>query len=81
MKTDIEDKIVVYQTYENASKAYIIKGLLDQYGIENFIGDENVAQLYPVFNTSLGGVRLYVFEKDIARIDQLIASQNLDPEE
>jgi hypothetical protein len=75
------DKIVVLKTYGTLSEAYIIKGLLDSQGIDNFLGDEYVSQLYPIFNPDLGGVRLFVYEKDLERIQEIISAQNLDPEE
>jgi hypothetical protein len=74
------DKIVIYQTFDTVTSAYIIKGLLDSQGIQNFLGDENIASLYPIFNPAIGGIRLYVFEKDVERIDELIKSENIDLE-
>jgi hypothetical protein len=71
---------MVFQTFADPMKANIIKGLLDSYGIECFLADENMAGLYAPFTPAIGGVKLNVFEKDIARIDSILNAENFDPE-
>ena len=74
------DKIVVFQTFDDPIKANIIKGLLDSYGIECYLTDENMTGLYSPFTPAIGGVKLNVFEKDIALIDSILNAENLDSE-
>ncbi|MDQ7949926.1 MAG: DUF2007 domain-containing protein [Pedobacter sp.] len=73
----MEDKIVVYSSYYNPIEANIIKARLDDSDIPCFLTDENVATIQPMYNQAIGGVKLNVFEKDIERIDQLLAEENL----
>lgn len=67
-----DNKIVVYRTFENPMEANIVKSRLLDAGFECFLSGENVALVYPVFNTSISGVQLHVFEKDVHAIDQFL---------
>jgi len=75
-----DDKIVVYQTFTDTIEANIVKGLLDSYGVECFLSDENMSTLYSQYSPAIGGVKLNVFEKDIEQINKLLESENIDPE-
>lgn len=68
------DKIVVYQTFTDPVNAHIVKGLLDDNGIESFISDENIVTVNPLYSNAVGGVKLNVFEKDIPRVNSLLNS-------
>ena len=67
-----DNKIVVYKTFENPMEANIVKGRLLAAGFECFLSGENAALVYPVFNTSISGVQLHVFEKDVHAIEQFL---------
>lgn len=67
-----DNKIVVYKTFENPTEANIVKGPLLDAGFECFLSGENAALVYPVFNTSISGVQLHVFEKDVHAIEQFL---------
>lgn len=71
------DKIVVYQAFIDPIHANIVKGLLDSYGIECFLSDENMVTLNALYSPAVGGVKLHVFEKDIDRINAILQSQNV----
>lgn len=68
----MEDKIIVYSTYYNPIEANIIKARLEASGIACFLTDENVATIQPLYNQAIGGVKLNVFERDVAKIDELL---------
>jgi hypothetical protein len=70
------DKIVVYQTFTDPNEAHIVKGLLDSYGIECFLSDENIVTLNALYSNAVGGVKLNVFEKDVDRIESILKSEN-----
>lgn len=71
-----DTKIVIYQTYIDPNRAYIVKGLLDSYGIKCFLSDENMLTLNAMYSSAVGGVKLNVFEKDICRISSILESEN-----
>lgn len=75
-----DDKIVVYQSYLDPINANIVKGLLDSYGIECFLSDENIVTLNAMYSSVVGGVKLNVFEKDIDRINTLLKAENMNTE-
>ncbi|MFA6276396.1 MAG: DUF2007 domain-containing protein [Pedobacter sp.] len=71
----MEDKIIVYRTYYNPIEASIVKGRLEDSDIPCFLTDENVATIQPLYNQAIGGVKLNVFEKDVNRINELLAEE------
>lgn len=71
-----DDKIVVYETFTDPINAHIVKGLLDSYGIECFLSDENMVTLNAMYSSAVGGVKLNAFEKDIYRISAILESEN-----
>ena len=75
-----DDKIVVYESFTDPINANIIKGLLNSYGIECFLSDENMVTLNLMFSQAVGGVKLNVFEKDIHQIKAILQSQNIQNE-
>ena len=75
------DKIVVYKTFTDPNNAHIVKGLLDSYGIECFLSDENIVTMNAMYSSAVGGVKLNVFEKDLNRISAILESENVTEEE
>jgi hypothetical protein len=69
------DKIVVYAVYDLIIDANIAKTKLDAYGIPCFLTNENLASLYPMHINPLFGIRLMVFEKDCARVKEILEDQ------
>lgn len=72
----MEDKIVVYKTFENPMEANIVKARLLEAGFECFLTGENAALVYPVFDTSISGIQLHVFEKDVEAISQFLTEDD-----
>ena len=75
-----DDKIVVYKTFTDPNSAHIVKGLLDSFGIECFLADENIVTLNAMYSSAVGGVKLNVFEKDLDRISAILESENVTAE-
>ena len=72
----MSDKIVVYRTFESPMEANIILAKLKDAGFDCFLTGENAALVYPVFDTSISGVQLHVFEKDLEQIENVLAENN-----
>jgi len=64
--TEPLDKIIVFRAFNTAVEANIAKTKLDAYGVPCFLTDENFVNLYPIRNDIFPGVRLYIFENDLA---------------
>ena len=72
----MENKIVVYKTFESPMEANIVKARLLDAGFECFLTGENAALVYPVFDNSISGIQLHVFEKDVEPISMLLAEDD-----
>jgi hypothetical protein len=53
-----EEEVIVVATYETTVEAYFAKELLEESGVPAFLKDETVTQLYPMFNSPFGGIKL-----------------------
>ena len=72
----MEDKIIVYRTFENPIEANIILTRLQDAGFSCFLSGENTASLRPLFDSSISGIQLHVFENDVAAIQEVLAEEN-----
>lgn len=72
MKTD--DKIVTFESYYDPMLAHIIRTRLEANGIPCFIADDNTIGANPLYNQAVGGIKLKVFEKDMERCREILAS-------
>ena len=80
MNINSTEKIVVYQAFSDPINANIVKCLLDSYGIECFLSDENIVNLNANYNAAVGGVKLNVFEKDVERVTEILKAENIQQE-
>ena len=71
----MNDRTTVYRNYYDPMEANIVKGRVADAGFDCFLADQNLAILNPLFTQAIGGVRLIVFEKDVAAIDKLLAEE------
>ena len=67
-----DEKIVVYSSYNTLSEAYEIKNMLERSGIPCFVSNENMATIYPMFDSEIGGIRLHLFEKDFQAANEIL---------
>lgn len=69
----MEGKTIIIETYQTMMEAMYAKDALEQNGISAFISDENMVQLYPMFSSPIGGVKLHIFEADKERVLEILA--------
>jgi hypothetical protein len=72
----MEEKIVVYHTYQDPIEANIILTRLKDAGFNCFLSGETTASLRPLFDVSISGIQLHVFEGDVAAISELLAEES-----
>jgi hypothetical protein len=70
-----QEKIIEFNRYNTVITASLVKTKLDAYGIPCFLSDENFGTLYPFSNDLMPGVRLHIFERDKARVIEILAEQ------
>lgn len=64
-------------TYQYSSEAYLIKGKLESEGIKVFLQNENTINTDPLLSNALGGVKIFVYAKDVENALQIL---NLIPD-
>jgi len=69
------DKIIVFDAYDTVVAANLVKTKLDAFGIPCFLTDENFVGLYPIRNEVFPGIRLHVFEKDVAQVKDILKDE------
>lgn len=76
MNRDMEkdDDLILLDTYYSDVDAYIAKGVLETNGIPCVINNEIMSSVYPITVTTLGGIRLLIFRRDLDEARRLLAS-------
>lgn len=66
-------KTVRLMTCNTAPEAHMIKGRLENEGIECFLKNEESTNMLPMFNNMVGGgVQIMVFENDFERAEEIV---------
>ncbi|MFO7525298.1 MAG: DUF2007 domain-containing protein [Ignavibacteriaceae bacterium] len=73
----MQDRLIVFKTFNNPINANIAKGLLESNGIESIIMDENTIYANPIYTTALGGVKLLIKESDYQDAIKLFSDSEL----
>jgi Putative prokaryotic signal transducing protein len=73
MNTD--DKIITFESYYDPMLAHIIRTRLEANGIPCFIADENTIGANPLYSQAIGGVKLKIFERDLERCREILATE------
>jgi predicted RNA-binding Zn-ribbon protein involved in translation (DUF1610 family) len=60
-------------SYQYKSEAIIFKGKLESEGIEVFIRDNNTVDANPLYSNAVGGVKLFVNQKDYSKAKDIIS--------
>lgn len=69
----MKDKTIVLRTFDTLPQAQFACDILKQNGVECFMDNVYMSQLYPVFNPSVSGIRVIILEADKARAEQILA--------
>lgn len=72
MKKGKDSDLVLLNEYYSDAEAYIAKGVLETNGIPCVINNEIMSSVYPITVTTLGAIRLMVFERDLDTARELL---------
>lgn len=73
-------KTTTLLTCDNLAEAHMIKGRLNNVGIECFLTNQNFTNLMPLYNNMMGsGVQIMIFENDLIIARQLLKDK-LEPD-
>ena len=62
-------------TFDNHVEAHFYATLLDSKGIPCHLADETMMTLFPIYNISLGGIKVQVLEEDVNQAKEIIRAQ------
>ena len=65
--------LVTIKTFDSAIDAHLIRSKLSNDGIMSFIFDENIMSLNPLYNITVGGIKLKVPEADYEKALQILS--------
>jgi len=71
----MDDKIVTFQSYYDPMLAHIVRTRLEANGIQCFVADENTIGANPLYNQAVGGVKVKIFERDMEKCREILASE------
>jgi hypothetical protein len=75
----MKDELVTVTTYSSVIDAHLAKNKLESEGILAFLFDENVMSLNPLYNISVGGIKLKTLESDRAQAEAVLTSLQDQP--
>jgi len=68
-----DKKTIRLMTCNTVPEAHMIKGRLENEGIDCFLKNEEATNMLPMFNNMAGGgVQIMVFEKDFERAEEIV---------
>jgi hypothetical protein len=71
----MEDKIVTFESYYDPMLAHIVRTRLEANGISCFVADESTFGASPLYNQAAGGIKLKIFEKDMEKCREILATE------
>ena len=70
---DPKDRPVVLRRYRDMPTGFVAKSVLDNAGIECFLQDDNVVRMDWLCSNAMGGIKLWVREKDTKDAEELLS--------
>lgn len=72
-------KLITLKTFDNGPEAHIVKSKLESEGINSFLFDENMVSLNPLYNITVGGIKLKINETDLERAQEILGAVENTP--
>ena len=71
-----QEKLVTIREFLTNVEASRARDILENEGISCMLTNETISSIYPIGNTSLGGIQLLVFEKDMEAANYILDNHN-----
>jgi predicted RNA-binding Zn-ribbon protein involved in translation (DUF1610 family) len=65
-------ELVTVRTFDNSIQAHLLKSKLESEGITCYLFDENIVGLNPLYNITVGGIKLKIHKADINKVALII---------
>ena len=75
MENQIE--LITFRTFDNPINAHIVKTRLESDEIECYLFDENISTLNPLYNVTIGGIKLKIKNTDLERAEDIVKESEL----
>ncbi len=72
-------KLVTIKIFDDPIKARILKSKLENEGVNCFLFDENIVSINPLYNITVGGIKLKISEADAEKVRKIIAEVENTP--
>ena len=72
-------RLVTIRTFDNSIEANLMKSKLESENIMCFLFDENIVGLIPLYNITVGGIKLKINELDIEKATEIIEYTEKSP--
>lgn len=72
-------ELITIKTFDNPMEAHIVKSRLENEGIHCFLFDENMVSLNPLYNVTVGGIKLKINDKDTEKAKQVLKEIQKSP--
>ena len=65
--------LVTVKTFDNPMDAHLLRSKLESEGVHCFLFDENIVGLNPLYNVTVGGIKLKINEDDVDKVKVILA--------
>ena len=65
-------ELITLKTFDNSIDAHILKARLENEGIDCYLFDENIVSLNPLYNITVGGIKLKINEINLSKAQEII---------
>ena len=69
-------ELITLKTFDNSIEAHILKTKLESEDIACFLFDENIVGLNPLFNVTVGGIKLKINQSDLDKAAEIIKASD-----
>ena len=65
--------LITFKTFENPVDAHLLKSKLESEGIDCFLFDENIVSVMPLYNITVGGIKLKIDDSDLKKAKEIFS--------
>lgn len=69
---ETQDKVVLLRTFDTLPEAQYAKDMLEQNGVLCSLDNQAISQLYPLYGSSVSGIRLMVLAGDLDKAEDIL---------
>ena len=71
--------LITAKTFDNPIDAHLLRSKLENEGIQCFLFDENIVGINPLYNVTVGGIKLKILEEDVEKVKAILSEMEGRP--